>query len=52
MIVSHVGTHYVIKNATWNGTITAGAEISFGFQADGIAGELPSKKKVNGVLVA
>ncbi len=51
VIVSHVGTHYMIKNADWNGTIAAGAEISFGFQADGIAGELPSNKKVNGVLV-
>ena len=51
VIVSHVGTHYVIKNADWNGTIAAGAEISFGFQADGIAGELPSNKKFNGVAV-
>jgi S-methylmethionine-dependent homocysteine/selenocysteine methylase len=32
--------------------IAAGAEISFGLQADGIAGELPSNKKVNGLLVA
>jgi hypothetical protein len=52
VIVSRVGTRYVIKNAPWNGTIAPGAEISFGFQADGIAGELPSNKKVNGVLVA
>ena len=51
VIVSHVGTHYVIKNADWNGTIAAGAEISFGFQAEGIAGELPSNKKFNGVAV-
>jgi len=52
VIVSHVGTRYVIRNASWNGTIAAGAEISFGFQADGIAGELPSNKKVNGQVVA
>jgi|GEM_PF-1650301 len=51
-IVSHVGTRYVIRNAAWNGTLAAGAEISFGFQADGIAGELPTRKKVNGQLVA
>ena len=51
VIVSHVGTRYVIKNADWNGTIAAGAEVSFGFQADGVAGELPSKKKFNGVAV-
>ena len=52
VIVSHVGTRYVIRNASWNGTIAAGAEISFGFQVDGIAGELPTNKKVNGRLVA
>jgi len=51
VIVSHVGNHYVIKNADWNGTIAAGAEISVGFQADGIAGELPSNKKFNGLAV-
>jgi hypothetical protein len=51
-IVSHVGTRYVIRNAAWNGTLAAGAEISFGFQADGIAGELPTRKMVNGQLVA
>jgi hypothetical protein len=52
VIVSRVGTRYVIRNASWNGTIAAGAEISFGFQADGIAGEVPSNKKVNGLAVA
>jgi len=51
VIVSHVGSHYVIKNVDWNGTIAAGAEISLGFQADGIAGELPSNKKFNKVAV-
>jgi hypothetical protein len=52
VIVSHVGTHYVIKNADWNSTIAAGAEISFGFQADGVAGELPSNMKVNGTTTS
>lgn len=51
VIVSHVGTRYVIRNADWNGTIAAGAGISFGFQADGLAGELPSNKKFNGLAV-
>jgi chitinase len=51
VIVSHVGTRYVIKNADWNGTIAAGAEVSFGFQADGVVGELPLQKKFNGVAV-
>jgi len=52
VIVSHVGTHSVIRNAAWNGTIAAGAEISFGFQTDGVAGELPTAKKVDGIAVA
>ena len=51
-IVSRTGSQYVIRNASWNGTIAAGAEISFGFQLDGIAGELLTNKKVNGLLVA
>ncbi len=51
VIVSHVGTRYVIRSADWNGTIAAGGQISFGFQAEGIAGELPSNKKLNGVAV-
>ncbi|NBV45255.1 MAG: hypothetical protein EBR86_06325, partial [Planctomycetia bacterium] len=51
VIVSRIGSRYVIKNADWNGTIAAGAEISLGFQADGIAGEVPSNKKFNGVAV-
>ena len=39
--------------ALWQaGAWDAGTEISFGFQADGIAGELPSNKKFNGVLIA
>jgi len=51
VIVSHVGDHYVIQNAAFNGTIAAGAEISFGFQAEGLAGELPTNKKLNGKIV-
>lgn len=34
-IVSHVGNHYVVRNAAWNGGIAAGQEVSFGFQAAG-----------------
>jgi hypothetical protein len=33
-LVSHVGNHYVIKNADWDGYIGAGQSISFGFNAD------------------
>ena len=32
-IVSHVGDHYVIRNAAWNGDVAAGAQATFGFQA-------------------
>jgi cellulase/cellobiase CelA1 len=32
-IVSHVGTHYVIRNLDWNAFIPAGSSVSFGFIA-------------------
>ena len=32
-LVSHAGTHYVIRNAGWNGSVAASATTSFGFQA-------------------
>ncbi|UXA16212.1 cellulase family glycosylhydrolase [Mycobacterium sp. SMC-4] len=32
-IVSRVGDHYVVRNASWNATVAAGATVSFGFQA-------------------
>ncbi|QRM33457.1 cellulase family glycosylhydrolase (plasmid) [Microvirga sp. VF16] len=32
-IVSHVGSHYVIRDASWNGTIGPNGTASFGFQA-------------------
>ena len=32
-IVSHVGNHYVVSNAAWNGQVAAGQAVSFGFQA-------------------
>lgn len=33
-IVSHVGNHYVIRNAAWNAGVAAGGQVSFGFQAN------------------
>lgn len=30
-IVSHVGNHYVVQNADYNGAVAAGASVSFGF---------------------
>jgi len=50
VIVSHVGTHYVIQMAPWNGTIAPGGEVSFGFQATG-TGRTPTSIKLNGVAV-
>jgi hypothetical protein len=41
VIVSHVGTHYVIQMAPWNGTIDPGGAVTFGFQASG-AGRTPT----------
>lgn len=35
VIVSHVGNHYVIEMAPWNGKIAPGGEVLFGFQASG-----------------
>ncbi len=32
-IVSHVGNHYVISNADWNGEVGPGGTTIFGFQA-------------------
>ncbi|MCK0206706.1 cellulase family glycosylhydrolase [Starkeya koreensis] len=32
-IVSHVGDHYVIRNAAWNGKVAANGTVEFGFQA-------------------
>ncbi|WP_084539781.1 Calx-beta domain-containing protein [Azorhizobium doebereinerae] len=38
VIVSHVGTHYVVKNASYNGAVGAGKDTAFGFQATPGAG--------------
>ena len=32
-IVSRVGTHYVIRNASYNGDVSSGGSVTFGFQA-------------------
>lgn len=51
-IVSHVGTHYVIRNAAYNGTVAAGGTVSFGFQADNGNPTLPSSFVLNGVTIS
>jgi chitinase len=49
-IVSHVGNHYVVSNAAYNGQVGAGQSASFGFQATaGSGGTAASGFMVNGV---
>jgi len=49
-IVSHVGDHYVVRNAAWNGTVAASGNVSFGFQASPGAQEaVASGFTVNGI---
>jgi cellulase/cellobiase CelA1 len=50
VIVSHVGNHYVIEMAAWNGTIAPGGEVAFGFQALG-TGRTVKNLKLNGVAL-
>lgn len=51
-IVSHVGNHYVISNAAWNGGVTAGGTVSFGFQANGGNPPLPTSYTLNGAVIS
>ncbi len=39
-IESHSGTHYVVRNASWNGSLAPGATVTFGFL--GTAGNVTS----------
>jgi len=49
-IVSHVGNHYVVSNAAYNGQVGAGQSASFGFQATaGSSGTAASGFVINGV---
>jgi hypothetical protein len=48
-IVSHVGSHYVIKGAAWDSDIGANSSVTFGFVAAGSStGTAPANYKVNG----
>ena len=51
-IVSHVGTRYVIRSASWNATISANGRVEFGFQGEpgnAIAG--PTDIVFNGIAL-
>ena len=52
VIVSHVGNHYVVRNADWNGNVAGGKDTSFGFQATpGSGGTAASGFTINGAAV-
>jgi chitinase len=52
VIVSHVGTHYVIQGAAWDTIIGPGEPITFGFQGTpGLGTTTPTNVKLNGVAV-
>ena len=51
-IVSHVGNHYMVSNASWNGQVGASQATSFGFQAtETSAGNTAAGFKINGTAV-
>src|SRR5690349_18367366 len=48
-IVSHVGNHYVIRNASWNADVPVNGQASFGFEAtSGTSGTTASGFTLNG----
>jgi endoglucanase len=51
-IVSHVGSHYVVRDASWNATIPPNGIVSFGFQASNTGTVVqPTGYTVNGQVV-
>ena len=52
VLVSHTGKRYVIRNAAWNGTLSAGGQVTFGLQANGLGSSLPSNLVWNGTALA
>jgi hypothetical protein len=51
-IVSHVGNHYVIRNADWDATIAGGQSVTFGFNADWGDFTAPNHYLLNGVPIS
>jgi hypothetical protein len=51
-LVSHVGNHYVIRNADWDATIAAGQSVTFGFNADWGDFTRPSHYILNGLPIS
>lgn len=51
-ITSHVGTHYIVQNASYNAAIAVGASVTVGFSADpATQSEPPTNYIFNGVAV-
>ncbi|MEM9266958.1 MAG: cellulose binding domain-containing protein, partial [Cyanobacteria bacterium P01_F01_bin.13] len=50
-IVSRRGNTYVISNASYNGTIAPGQDVSFGFLGEGSTSTLPNVFKLNGTVI-
>jgi chitinase len=51
-IVSHVGTHYVLQNMSYNAAVAAGANTAFGFQASAGTTTAISGVTINGTAVS
>ncbi len=51
-VVSHQGSHYVVRNADWDADIAAGQSVRFGFNADWNGAQaVPTNYALNGVAL-
>ena len=50
-IVSHTGDTYVVRNASYDGTVAPGQTVSFGFIGEGSVPTLPDVFELNGQVV-
>ncbi|MBS0262864.1 MAG: cellulose binding domain-containing protein [Planctomycetes bacterium] len=51
VIVSHTGSHYVIKGATWNSNLPAAGNVTFGFVANGASTSSATNFTLNGTAI-
>ncbi|HWB00461.1 MAG TPA: cellulose binding domain-containing protein [Pirellulales bacterium] len=50
-IVSHVGSHYVIKGASYDSNLGGNSSLTFGFVANGASSNQPANYALNGVAL-
>ena len=50
-IVSHTGSHYVIQGVTWDQTLPAQGNVTFGFVASGSSAAIPTNYLLNGAAL-